>query len=157
MTVEKECFRLLKETRVGSHERIVRALFPPHWDASLKRATSSAFKGNCISTNRRSLASFDEIVKINRKDLEKPDRLIEAYAEVDVQTIQLISAKNSNNTKATPVLLEVIEDPIPPDNLSHAQIVAQTPCGTTLGNISKGVSNSILKECTILEKLPEKV
>ncbi len=136
---------LLTRPLVDDQELVLRALHEPFWDAEKQRATPSAFgNGNCFSLSRPALLPEPEIIERWREDLERPERRLEALAEVQVSVIRACAPPELG----LDLPLSVFADPTE-KNPAHAELVGSNQAGTQLRKITRGVGNRILKQSRI--------
>lgn len=138
---------LLARPAVADHEVVLRALHPPFWDPEKQRATPSAFgNGNLFSVSRPAILPEEKIIAIWQRDLETPNRRVEALARISVADLQSCGAEPGTNDQSA--FLNVVADPTD-DNPAHAEIMGTDQAHTRLRKISRGIGNKIIQRCTI--------
>lgn len=112
-------------------EEILRAIPEAHWDEAQRRASSSLFEGPNTSVSRLSVWTFEKIVEVFRRELDKPNSKLVKVGQINVGAMQELGRLHSE----APANLTVVVDPLP-NNPAHA-IVPQ--------RLSRGLARKIVK------------
>ena len=142
---------------LSDEEIVVRALHSPFWDADAKRATPKAFKVVNVSVSRKAILSFDEIIQIFRRDLERTNPATGVVRKVEGAAMVAVSAVNACviTDKAPTYSVITVADPIEAapliePNPAHALIQTRRLSDPErLCEMTTGMANSILKACEI--------
>jgi hypothetical protein len=132
---------IVERPQISDEEIILRALFPPFWDAAKKRASTSAFMNARTSVNRLALHTKNQIVEVWKRDLESKDRRIDAALRARVKIIR--DQGLPTNKDSTASIFVVNAEHV--GNESHAEILGLAGNPRKLKKLSRGTANRILE------------
>jgi len=130
--------------RLPRNEQVVRAVCSEHYDRESGRVSPSLYEGTETSLSRLTIIPLaGQWAKLAATVQKLPGRRLEKIGELGVAQIEDAGRNYTQNGKATPMPLTVVDDPTP-QNRAHAIIP---------GKITKGLSR-VLRDTTLLRDPP---
>lgn len=131
--------------RLPRNEQVVRAICTEHYDAESGRISPSLFEGVETSVSRLTVIPLaGQWPKLAATVQKLPGRRLEKLGELSVAQIEDLGNAHTQNGKATPVTLTVVDDPTA-HNDAHAIIPEK---------ITKGLSRT-MKDNAVIHNPPE--
>lgn len=121
----------------SADEDVARAVCSNYYDEARDRISPSLFEGRNVSVGRLSVSPLQELIRILKREVAKPNNPLKMVGQINVGLLQKLGRDHKDGrARPVPVEITVVAKP-QPGYLAHAEIPRKIP---------RGLARKIIKE-----------